>query len=147
MVQNTVTSRHIMLCISGFLSEADTQQLDWQYLIDECRHRGVPLYYVCWQAKNQTELEDIVVNQSKQNLGSVMTNTSKLSDLFSMQNLGNIGKFIGSSFNQGAATFKNARENAKLTGKLLAHFLGAGRENSPLFGDHTFSLLGFSLGS
>jgi len=38
-----------------------------------------------------------------------------------------------------------ARTNARDTGKLLAHFLAS--KTSPLFGDHTFSLVGFSLGS
>lgn len=30
---------------------------------------------------------------------------------------------------------------------MLAHFLALNREQSPFFGDHTFTLLGFSLGS
>ena len=48
---------------------------------------------------------------------------------------------------KGTKTFLEARENAKNAGKLLAYFLALGRNGSPLFGDHTFSIMGFSLGS
>ena len=92
-------------------------------------------------------MENIAISAAKKNLAPVISNTSKFSDLFSAKNLSNIGKFIGSSVSDGADTFKAARENAKITGKLLAHFLAMSAEQSPLFGDHTFSLMGFSLGS
>ena len=58
-----------------------------------------------------------------------------------------MGKFIGKTFSNGNQTFTEARAKAKVSGKLLAHFLALECERSPLFGDHTFSLMGFSLGS
>lgn len=41
--------------------------------------------------------------------------------------------------------FKMAQNNAKTTGKMLAHFLVSSRGD--IFGEQTFSLMGFSLGS
>ena len=115
--------------------------------MDECRQRGLPLYSVRWESKDTTQLENIVQNSAKKNLAPVLQNTSKLTDLFNTKNLKSIGKFIGSSVSDGTETFKAARENAKVTGKLLAHFLALNADQSPCFGDHTFSLMGFSLGS
>lgn len=47
--------------------------------------------------------------------------------------------------NKGYGEFMEARSNARITGKLLAHLLAS--KTSPLFGDQTFSLVGFSLGA
>ena len=69
-----------------------------------------------------------------------------ISEIFSAENINSIGRFVGGSISNGAETFKSARENAKVAGKLLAYFLALGRDKSPLFGDHTFTLIGFSLG-
>ena len=60
--------------------------------------------------------------------------------------MSSITKFVTGAVGGGANTFKQTRETARMTGKLLAHFLALGRD-SPVFGDHTFSFLGFSLGS
>ena len=79
-------------------------------------------------------------------MAPVLSSVSTFSDLFSASNMASLGKFIGDSVSNGAETFKVARENAKITGKLLAHFLALDRDHSPIFGDQTFSLMGFSLG-
>ena len=44
----------------------------------------------------------------------------------------------------GVETFKTARNNAKVTGKMIAHFLAS---KGHIFGNQTVSLMGFSLGS
>jgi len=92
-------------------------------------------------------MENIALTQAKQNLVPVISQTKSLGDLFSSQNLKNFGNFLTGSVDQGAFKFQAARENARKTGKLLAHFLALDRDRNPVFGDHTFSLLGFSLGS
>lgn len=51
--------------------------------------------------------------------------------------------FFVESFNQSANTFQEAKLNAKLSGKLLAHYLA---QNNPTFGDQSISMIGFSLG-
>lgn len=83
------------------------------------------------------------MDEAKQNLAD----TNNWGDLLTSDGLNRIGSFIGKTMDKGTKHFMEARENAKNAGKLLAHFLYMGRNGSPLFGDHTFSLMGFSLGA
>ena len=103
------TARHVLICVSGFLSETGEMESSWRYLMDECRERSVPLYTVRWESKDTSQLQNIAVTEAKKNLGSVLSNTKKFSDLFSKQNLTSVGKFIGSTVSNGADTFKEAR--------------------------------------
>ena len=141
------TSRHVFICVSGFLSEDCVAIESWKYLADECRQKGFPLYTVRWEAKDTTQLTGDATRAAARHLAPALANTRKPADLLTASNLSNIAKFIGGAVNNGAGTFKAARTNARVTGKLLAHFLALESEKSPLFGDHTFSLMGFSLGS
>ena len=143
----SVTSRHVVICVSGFLSETGEMESSWTYLVNECRAKGVPLYAVRWESKDQSQMEGIAIEKASQNLTPMLFNTKKVSDLFSTKNLKSVGKFIGETLNDGTETFKQARSNAKVTGKLLAHFLALENGQSSLFRDQTFSLIGFSLGS
>jgi hypothetical protein len=65
--------------------------------------------------------------------------------LLSTDKLKKLASFSSDLYREALTTFKQARRNAKTTGKMLAHFLVASRND--IFGEHTFSLLGFSLGS
>jgi len=121
-------SRHVIICVSGFLSAVGDMDASWRYLVDECRSKEVPLYTVRWEAKDQTIIENMAINQAKSHLAPVLSNTSKFSDLFSSKNLANIGGFIGGFVDNGAKHFREARSNAKMTGKLLAHFLSLGKD-------------------
>ena len=69
---------------------------------------------------------------------------SSFKDLFTAKNVGTLASYVGGVATEGLDTFKAARGNAKTTGKILAHFLAS---KGHIFGDHTFSLMGFSLGS
>lgn len=140
-----VLSRHIMICVSGFLSESGNYKKDWESLVSECRARNMPLYTINWEAKQMDQIEDIAINQAKQNLAPIITGSKNWGSIFSKENLSNLGSFLVNTTDQTHSEFIQARGNAKTTGKLLAHFLAS--PNSPLFGDHTFSLMGFSLGS
>jgi hypothetical protein len=60
-------------------------------------------------------------------------NANKFSDLLSTDKLKKIASFSSDLYREGVTTFKSARENAKTTGKLLAHFLVASRNE--IFGD------------
>ena len=104
----------------------------------------MPLYSLRWDSKEQVELEKNVHDAAAKDLKSVLK-AQTISEFFSAENINSIGRFVGGSISNGAETFKSARENAKVAGKLLAYFLALGRQ-SPLFGDHTFTLIGFSLG-
>mmetsp|Transcript_25936 Transcript_25936/g.32262 ORF Transcript_25936/g.32262 Transcript_25936/m.32262 type:complete len:226 (-) Transcript_25936:427-1104(-) len=138
-----VTSRHIMLCVSGFLSESGAHKKSWEHMVTMCRVANIPIYSVKWEAKGYDIMENVALDQAKQNL----TKTQGWGDLLTTDGLNGLGSFVGNTMDKGTQHFLEARGNAKVTGKLLAHFLAMSRENSPLFGDHTFSLMGFSLGA
>lgn len=74
----------------------------------------------------------------------MLKNANKFSDLLSKDKIKKLANFSSDLYREGIHTFKTARKNARITGKLLAHFLIASRNE--IFGGQTFSLLGFSLG-
>ena len=78
----------------------------WTYLVNECRAKGVPLYAVRWESKDQSQMEGIAIEKASQNLTPMLFNTKKVSDLFSTKNLKSVGKFIGETLNDGTETFK-----------------------------------------
>ena len=55
-----------------------------------------------------------------------------------------LASYVSSVAMDGVETFKTARNNAKVTGKMIAHFLAS---KGHIFGNQTVSLMGFSLGS
>ena len=61
-----VTTRHVMICVSGFLSESGSYAKSWEFLVAECRARNMPLYTVKWEAGDYSQLENIALNQAKQ---------------------------------------------------------------------------------
>mmetsp|Transcript_25194 Transcript_25194/g.33743 ORF Transcript_25194/g.33743 Transcript_25194/m.33743 type:complete len:80 (-) Transcript_25194:687-926(-) len=67
-----VTSRHVLICVSGFLSESGSYAKSWEFLVAECRARNVPLYTIKWEAKDMGQLENIVLNQAKQSLAPML---------------------------------------------------------------------------
>jgi hypothetical protein len=106
----------------------------------------MPFYALRWDAKDSSQLEALATKKAyENNITEMLASTNKISDLLSKDKLSKLYDFSKDLYKEGIGTFKSARENAKMTGKLLAHFLVASRHE--VFGDHTFSLLGFSLGS
>ena len=135
----------MLICVSGFLSEKEDGSSGWIHLINFCRVRGLPLYQVCWESKDYGELENIVKEKAQENdLMEVAKSASSFKSLFTAKNVGTLASFVGGAIMDGTDTFKAARTNARTTGKMLAHFLSS---KGHIFGDHTFSLIGFSLGS
>ena len=78
------------------------------------------------------------------NIMSLAQNVSSVKDLFTAKNVTTLASYVGNVTMDSLDTFKTARNNAKITGKHLAHFLAC---KGHIFSDHTFSLMGFSLGS
>ena len=138
-----VTSRHVMLCISGFLSESGAHTKSWEHMIQMCRVANIPIYSVKWEAKSYELMENVALDASKHSLSK----TKGWGDFLTGEGWNRLGTFVGNTMDQGTAHFLETRNNARITGKLLAHFLALGRDGSPLFGDQTFSLMGFSLGT
>jgi hypothetical protein len=75
---------------------------------------------------------------------SIWSNASSFYDVFNSENLPKLLSFAKDTTTTGIETFKEARMNAKIAGKLLAHYLAA---ENPTFKGHSLSLIGFSLGS
>ena len=92
-----------------------------------------------------TQIENMCLDEAKQNLTPILSGNKGWGSLFSKENLDNLGTFLMKTSNKGYGEFMEARSNARITGKLLAHLLAS--KTSPLFGDQTFSLVGFSLGA
>ena len=81
---------------------------------------------------------------TQNNLASVAEGLSSFKDLFTAKNVTTLASYVGNVATDSLETFKAARNNAKTTGKMLAHFLAS---KGHIFGNQTFSLIGFSLGS
>jgi len=48
--------KHIVIAISGFLSEKSDQTEDWAHLKSECKKFGYPLICVKWESQSAVEL-------------------------------------------------------------------------------------------
>ena len=137
--------RHVVIAVSGFLSEGTKEQGNWVHLINYCRARGLPCYSINWKASSEENVKEMMKdNAEKTDLFSVAQGVSKFSDIFTTKNLSTVASYVSSVAKDGVDTFKTARNNAKITGKMVAHFLAS---KGHIFGDHTISLMGFSLGS
>lgn len=134
-----------MIAISGFLSANSDGTSDWVHLINFCRVRGLPLYQIRWQSSTQDDIHNIVAEKAQENkLNEMASSVTSFKSLFTAKNVGTLANYVGGVIMDSTDTFKTARNNARITGKLLAHFLSS---EGHIFGDHTFSLIGFSLGS
>lgn len=54
---------------------------------------------------------------------STFSKTKSFSDLFTGEKLKTLGSFVAKTTARSIDTFGEARDNAKITGKILAHFL------------------------
>ena len=137
--------RHVVIAVSGFLSEGTQEQGNWLHLINFCRARGLPCYSINWKASSEENVKEMMKgNAEKTDLYSVAQGVSSFKDIFTAQKLSTLASYVSSVAKDGVETFKTARNNAKVTGKMIAHFLAS---KGHIFGDQTVSLMGFSLGS
>ena len=60
-----VRARHIMLVISGFLSESGAHSKSWQHVMTLCRNSGTPLYTVKWEAKSYEGVDNVALTAAK----------------------------------------------------------------------------------
>ena len=63
--------------------------------------------------------------------------------LLNAENIMTVMETVSNTGQETAVMFKKARENARLTGKILGHYLALGLQ----FDSYSISLIGFSLGS
>lgn len=138
--------RHVLIAVAGFLSQKQDNHEYWVHLKNFCRVRGMPFFALRWQSKDKDFLEQMTREYAdKNNVTEMLTSANKVSDLYSYEKIKKLASFSKELYKDGVVMFKSTRENARTTGKMLAHFLVASKLD--VFGDHTFSLLGFSLGA
>ena len=99
--ERNAASRHILICISGFLSENDSGNTSWENLINECRDKKLPLYNVKWESKSGSEIGSSVAKHASNHLAPVANSVKQTSDLFSMQNLSRMASFIKDTASEG----------------------------------------------
>ena len=129
-------SPHISLCISGFLSEQDKLDKNWESLSVKL-YEFFDFYYYNWQATTKTDMVFDAFAFGAKTLIGVSENKKKdgKTDLQVMEE-----KFIEYCNNDNL--FIKAKEYSKVFGRLLAYIL----VSRCIFHYQTFSLIGFSLG-
>ena len=110
-----------------------------------CKVRNIPCYGLRWEATSNTKLQEIAVGHAEENgfLGEIHESQS-LSELYKRSKLSDAIKGGYAAVKEGRKTFLDTQHRARMTGKMLAHFL-AGK--NPIFKDCSVSLMGYSLGS
>lgn len=120
----------MMIAVSGFLSEDSNQADDWKHLKVYCEMHEIPLFAVQWQAQSSQHISSIA-SESISNLRSnLKVNTNMLGvpnftlkSLLNVENVKTIVQTVQKGTTDTMELFKKARNNAKLTGKVLGHFL------------------------
>jgi len=127
------SSTHVILCFSGFLSQFDDQEINWQQLISECPNSAI--YAIKWASSSLSILlKPILIGLSSTVIKGMLS--------------GGIGWAMSAislseAARQALKNFENAEKQAKTVGKLLAQII----INKKLFKDQCVSLIGFSLGT
>jgi hypothetical protein len=140
--------KHLIIAISGFLSENADQSEDWAHLKALCVKHGVPLLAICWEANTATSigsvaldgLKNLKIGKTKALLGGTK---GIVSELLSIENLKVAYDTVKNTSNATVEMFKKSRLNAKKTGTVLGHYLNI--ENN--LESYSISLIGFSLGT
>jgi len=116
-------SKHIIICVSGFLQELEDNKQTWTNVVTFFKHAEV--YALKWTACNSLDLFDKGVFSGKKNSG--------------------VKKFLNviNVFSTGQKQFIFAYDQARLSGCLLAIFL----LKSNFSDGKAVTLIGFSLGS
>eukprot|EP00347_Sterkiella_histriomuscorum_P019707 403340596 len=141
--------RHAIIAISGFLSEKSDSHKDWTYLKNYCQQFGIPLYCLTWESSSA----DIIKDKAWSNVKTHALDTTVKSlktpatggfakALFSGLASVAINTVLQTSYDS-SDLFKEVRNKAKLTGKILGFYLS----NSQSLKNYSISLVGFSLGT
>ena len=123
--------RHVVITVSGFLSEKDDHSQAWVALCEA--NSTLPVYNYRWASKNTLDMLSPLINYG--NFSNFVVN-GLLKKAFALYN-------IASMVGQYREIFVHAVNIAKLSGKLLAHAL---MMQFP-FRNQSISLVGFSLGT
>ena len=118
---------------------------DWLHVLNFCKVRRIPLYTLKWESKDTADV--LAVGEGhleKSGIEKDAENIKSFGDVFKGDTINKAIKLVQGATKESVSVFKAARGNAKAAGKMLAHFLTSGTVFSE---HHTFSIMGFSLGS
>jgi len=131
LTPNTQNGKHVVIAISGFLSEDDDNKLAWKGLLDI--YPDAPVYSYLWKSNKVANLSKPMLTY--QYLVSLTLNGAlKTASILS---------HIAGTISDYREMFANTVKKAKLAGRLLAHALMI---QFP-FRNQSISLVGFSLGT
>lgn len=144
------SSKHIVLAFSGFLSQQDCSLDSWNSLHGNMSPIGLSVYDVKWESILYTDLQQSSMKgvgsylfQEGINLVAAPGGAALRVIRYARAGMQFKKLFYDSLLVGVEKLFKQAIENAKMTGKLLAVALALGFP----FTTQTISLIGFSLGS
>ena len=147
--EDGISNRHAVICVTGFLSEStDMKNYNWPHLTNYCRARNIPLFVLRWESKNQNDIYQLMLQQADQNdIINMMAQSNKISDLISAKNISAAYKFSKELALATKEVFCSTKQTARMSGKLLAHYLASAFYEKDMLAGHTVSLVGFSLGA
>ena len=119
--------RHAVIAITGFLSATqDLKNYAWLDLTNYCRVRGIPLFVLRWESRDMEGIYNMCLEKADKNdIINIMQKSSSLSELITTTHLRTAYTFAKQCGDDFINTFIHTRFKAKLTGKMLAHFLAA----------------------
>ena len=118
---------------------------DWIHALNFCKVRRIPLYTLKWESKDTADV--LAVGEGhleRSGIEEEAKTINTFSDIFKGDTINKAISLVQGATKEGVSVFKHARGNAKAAGKMLAHFLISGLVFDQ---NHTFSVMGFSLGS
>ena len=103
------------------------------------------MFALRWESTENSKLQSIAVGHAENNsMFDQIHNSSTFSELYKKSKITDAIKGGYAAVKEGRKTFLDTQHRARMTGKMLAHFLAS---DNPVLKDHCVSLMGYSLGS
>lgn len=110
-----------------------------------CHSRGIPLFALRWQGVKKSDILQQTVDASDQHgISDEVMQAQGWGDLLSFNNLSNSYKMSKTMISLYHKQFMAAKQRAKQTGVMLAHFLA---QKNSVFSGQSVTLVGYSLGA
>ena len=140
-----LNSRHVIIAISGWLSEDEDKVEAWEQLRNFLRCTKVSLFALDWPSNKPQNLARDTARIAAGVKKNSAISKQEVINLSSLVGIGPIdlmrsGFVLADSFGD---VFRYSKKSAKITGKLLAYTLAIGNP----FLTQSVSLIGFSLGN
>eukprot|EP00347_Sterkiella_histriomuscorum_P021782 403332783 len=135
-------SKHIVVCIPGFISEEENDIFDWRFFSQYCDNFGISCFSYKWQSREKSKyilrIKKVIKLFQYALILSIIFGPMRLYQSFALFLI-----FLIWALGFSRVTFRNTKKIAKLNGKMLAYALAL---QYP-FKLNTISFVSFSLGS